>query len=81
MPHMSIHLAANRAPFVGILQAPLAGFTYIPEHFGGLRLWSLIQEHNTSAVDDIRLHVAAINQLHNLIQTDNVVVDISAYLE
>lgn len=74
------NLAAKRAEFEGVEEAPVADVAGVGDAFSRPRLRPLVQENHLGAVDYVRLHRADVQILLYLRHSDNVVVRRPPYL-
>lgn len=76
-----IHFAGNRAIRIRVLETSVASSTGVSHALGRTRLWSLVEEDNPSAVDDVCLNIRAVKKALDVLQTNHIVVHVSPDLK
>lgn len=72
--HCCSYLATKRAESEGIKEAALTDFTGVGDSFARPRLRPLIQENNSSTVDNVGLDSTDVQMLLNLIHPNHIMV-------
>lgn len=73
-PWGSDNLATKRAKSEGIEETAFTNFTSIGNAFAGPRLRSFVQEHDSSAVDNVSLDTRNVQNFLNLGNSDHIMV-------